>query len=126
MFKFQFERTVIESIIKFKIGNRAEKRENYAMKKDAMTSADFRKLAERMSKYFDLRGCETEKCINNRIKRKNSKKLNILVEHGFAFRLLLESWLNPHPVYKEILGMSDEEYNALIEEKRKADSEHDI
>ena len=81
--------------------------------KDAMSSDEFRELAERISKYVDLRGCRTEKCINNRIKSKNSKKLNILVEHGFAFRLLLESWLSPHPVYKEILGMDDEEYNRV-------------
>jgi len=92
--------------------------------KNAMTSDEFRKFAKRMSKYFDLRGCRTEKCINNRIKRKKSKKLNVLVEHGFAFRLLLESWLNPHPVYKKILGMDDEEYNLLKKEKR--DSERGI
>lgn len=60
--------------------------------KNAMTPNEIRELAERISKYVDLRGCRTEKCINNRIKSKNSKKLNILVEHGFAFRLLLESW----------------------------------
>lgn len=89
--------------------------------KDALSSDEFRELAERISKYVDLRGCRTEKCINNRIKSKNSKKLNILVEHGFAFHLLLESWLSPHPVYKEILGMDDEEYNRLIEEKEKAE-----
>ncbi len=86
--------------------------------KNAWSSEEFRKFAERMSKYFDLRGCSTEKSINNRIKRKNSKKLNVLVERGFAFRLLLESCLNPHPVYKEILGMGDEEYYLLIKDKR--------
>ena len=91
------------------------------LSKDAWTPEEFRNHAQRMSKYFDLRGCKTEKCINNRIKSKNSKKLNILVEHGFASRLLLESWVNPHPVYKEILGMRDEEYNILIKEKRKVD-----
>ena len=86
--------------------------------KNAMTSDEFRALAERIPKYVDLRGCRTEECINKRIRSKNSKKLNILVEHGFAFRLLLESWLNPHPVYKKILGMDDEEYNMLIKENR--------
>ena len=89
--------------------------------KNAWSEEKFRKFAETMSKYYDLRGCRTEKCINNRIKRKYSKKLNVLVERGFAFRLLLESWLNPHPVYKKILGMDDWEYNLLIEEKRDAD-----
>jgi len=61
-----------------------------------------------------LRGCGTEKCINNRIKKKNSKKLNNLVDHGYAFRLLLESWLSPHPVYKEIIGMDNEECDYWI------------
>lgn len=89
--------------------------------KNAWSSEEFRKFAERMSKYFNLRGCETEKCINTRIKSKNSKKLNVLVKHGFAFRLLLESWLNPHPVYKKILGMDDETYNMYLDEKREAD-----
>ena len=89
------------------------------VRKDARTPEEFRKYAKRMSKYFDLRGCRTEKCINNRIKRKKSKPLNVLVEHGFADRLLHEAEWNPHPVYKEILGMDDEEYNVLIELKRK-------
>jgi hypothetical protein len=91
--------------------------------KKAMSSDEFRELAERISKYVDFRGCTTEKCINDRIKIKKSKKMNILVEHGFAFRLLLESWINPHPVYKEILGMDDEEYNRFVEEKVEADNE---
>lgn len=43
--------------------------------KNAMTSAEFRNLAEHISKYVDLRGCRSEKCINNRFKRINSKKL---------------------------------------------------
>jgi len=87
--------------------------------KDARTPEEFRKYAKRMSKYFDLRGCRTEKCINNRIKKSaKSKKLLTLVEHGFASHLLLEAYWNPHPVYKEILGMDDEEYNILIKEKR--------
>jgi len=87
--------------------------------KNAWSEEKFRKFAETMSKYYDLRGCRTEKCINNRIKRKKSKPLNVLVEHGFADRLLHEAEWNPHPVYKEILGMDDEEYNVLIELKRK-------
>jgi hypothetical protein len=85
--------------------------------KDAISEVEFRKLVNRI-KYINLKGCRTEMCINDRIRRINSKELNILVEHGFAFRLLLESWLNPHPVYKKILGMDDEEYNRLIKEKR--------
>ena len=67
--------------------------------KDARTPEEFRKYAERMSKYFDLRGCTTEKCINDRIKRINSPKLNVLVEHRFAYHLLLEANWNPHHVY---------------------------
>lgn len=78
-----------------------------------------------MSKYFDLRGCRTEKCINERIRRKKSAKLNGLIKSGFAFRLLLESWLNPHPIYKEILGMDDDVYNMWLEEKEKAESSLD-
>ena len=74
-----------------------------------MSAEDFLKEAERLSKYFDIRGCETERCINRRIRRKKSPKLNILIEHGFAFRLLLESWLNPHPIYKKMLDIDDEE-----------------
>lgn len=91
--------------------------------KEAMPPEKFRKFAKRMSKYVDLRGCRTEKCINERIRRINSSKLNGLIKSGFAFRLLLESWINPHPVYKEILGMDDEEYNILIEEKKKVEKD---
>ena len=78
---------------------------------DAWTKEEFRNYAERMSKYFDLKGCRTEKCINDRISNKDSKRLNVLVEHDFARHLIRESWLHPHPVYKEILGFSDEEYD---------------
>lgn len=76
-----------------------------------------------MSKYVDLRGCDTEECINERISRKKSAKLNSLIKSGFAFRLLLESWLNPHPVYKEILGMDDDVYNMWLEENKEAKNE---
>lgn len=88
-----------------------------------MSPDEFRKEAERLSKYFDLRGCQTPECINERIKSKNSANLNGLIKAGFASRLIIESIHNPHPVYKEILGMNDEEYNYLIEEKKKANSE---
>ena len=92
--------------------------------KDARTPEEFRKFAERMSKYFDLRGCRTEKCINNRIKKSaKSKKLLTLVKHRFAFRLLIEAHENPHPVYKKILGMDNKECNIMIKTKRKADKE---
>jgi len=60
-------------------------------RKRTMSSEDFRRLAERISKYVDLRGCETERCINRRIRSKNSPKLNNLIEHGFAYRLIIES-----------------------------------
>jgi len=88
-----------------------------------MSPDEFRREAERLSKYFDLRGCKTEKCINERIKSKKSANLDGLIKAGFASRLIIESIHNPHPVYKEILGMDDEEYNWLIEEKKKANSE---
>jgi hypothetical protein len=84
----------------------------------AMPSDKFRRLAERISKYVDFRGCETEKCINKRIRRKKSPKLNNLIKAGFAYRLLIESWISPHPVYKKILDISDEDCDALIEEER--------
>ena len=87
-----------------------------------MSPDEFRKEAERLSQYFDLRGCKTEKCINEIIKSKKSASLDGLIKAGFASRLIIESIHNPHPVYKEILGMDDEEYNWLIEEKKKADS----
>ena len=70
-----------------------------------------------------MRGCDTEECINNKIRRIKSKKLNNLVEHGYAFRLLTESWLNPHPDYKEILGMDDEVYEEWVREKKKLESD---
>ena len=88
---------------------------------DAMTSEEFRVLAERISKYVNLRGCRTGECINRRIRSLNSKKLNILVEHDFGFRLIIEAWINPHPVYKEMLGMSNKEYEDLVREKEEAD-----
>ena len=87
-----------------------------------MSPDEFRKFAERMSQYFDLRGCETEECIIKRIKSKNSAQLDGLIKGGFAFRLIIEARHNPHPVYKRILGMDDEEYNRLVREKNK-DSE---
>ena len=90
--------------------------------KDGMSPDEFREHAERMSQYIDFRGCETEKCIKERIRSKNSVKLNGLIKAGFPFRLIIESRQNPHPVYKKILGMDDEEYNRLVKEK-KADSE---
>lgn len=89
----------------------------------AMSPDEFREFTERMSQYIDLRDCKTEKFINERIKSKNSAKLNSLIKAGFAFRLLLESWLHPHSIYKKILGIDEEEYNELIKEKRKTDSE---
>ena len=73
-----------------------------------------------------MRGCDTEECINNRIRRKKSKKLNILVEHGYAFRLLLESWLHPHPDYKEILGMDDVVYEEWVRERKKQESDEEL
>lgn len=66
--------------------------------KDAMSPDEFREFAERMSQYIDLRGCKTEKCIKERIRSKNSAKLNGLIKAGFAFRLYIESRHNPHPV----------------------------
>ena len=87
--------------------------------KPATYPDEFRRNAKRMSKYFNLKGCRTENCINNRIKNKNSPKLNNLVEHNFAYRLLIELWTNPHPIYKEILDLDDEEYDILVEDKRK-------
>ena len=89
--------------------------------KPAMSSEDFFNLAVRISNYVDFWGCETVRCLNRRIRRKNSRKLNYLIKAGFAFRLWLESWINPHPIYKEILGISDEDYKMLLEEKRESD-----
>jgi len=90
--------------------------------KDAMSPDEFREHAKRMSQYLDLKGCRTEECIKRRIRSKNSAKLDGLIKAGFAFRLYIESRHNPHPVYKKILGMDDEEYNRLVKDK-KADSE---
>lgn len=81
---------------------------------DAMSPDEFREFAEKKSKYFDLRGCETEECIKRRIRSKNSAKLNGLIKGGFAFRLIMEARQNPHPVYKKMLGMDDEDYNRLV------------
>ena len=52
-----------------------------------------------------------------------SNTFHYLLDINFAYRLVLESFINPHPDYKEILGMDDEEYNIVIEEKRKADKQ---
>lgn len=51
---------------------------------DAMSPNEFREHAERMSQYIDLRGCKTEKCIKERIRSKNSAKLNGLIKTGFV------------------------------------------
>ena len=90
--------------------------------KNGMSPDEFREHAERMSQYFDLRGCRTEECIERRIRSKKSAQLDGLIKGGFAFRLIIEARHNPHPIYKKILGMDDEEYNRLVKEK-KADSE---
>jgi len=82
-----------------------------------MSPDEFREHAKRMSQYFNLKGCETEECIKRRIRRKKSAQLDGLIKGGFAFRLIIEARHNPHPVYKEILGMDDEEYNRLVKEK---------
>ena len=94
---------------------------NFNSRKRDMSSDDFRRLAERIGKYVDFRGCATEKCINKRIKSIKSSKLNNLIKNGFASRLLLESWLNPHPIYKKILDISDKDYNMLLDEKSQSD-----
>ena len=41
---------------------------------DAMTSEEFRKLAEHISKYINFRGCRSVKCIRERFARVNSKR----------------------------------------------------
>ena len=81
-----------------------------------MPPDEFRKLAKRMSQYVDLRGCKTEKCIKERIRRKHSVNLDGLNKAEFAFRLIIEAKQNPHPDYKEILGMDDEEYERRVKE----------
>ena len=70
---------------------------NFNSRKRAMPSEDFRRLAERIGKYVDFRGCRTERCINRRIRQKNSPILNNLIKAGFANRLVIESWINPLP-----------------------------
>ena len=90
-------------------------------RKRSMSSNDFLKFSERISKYVDFRGCETERCIKNRIRQRNSTKLNSLINAGFPFRLMIESWINPHPIYKEILDIDDEEYEWLVDEKIEID-----
>ena len=46
-----------------------------------MSPDEFRNEAERLSQYFDLRGCKSEKCINERIKSKNSPNLDARAQH---------------------------------------------
>ena len=111
-----------------------------------MPEMKFRELVERISKYVNFNGCESEEEIEDKIKeiikmyedrykntppvfqkdrarfQRSARRWRDLLK-GFAFRLLLESWLNPHPVYKEILGMDDDVYNLWIEEKKKAEIE---
>ena len=53
--------------------------------------------------------------------KRSAKWLRGLLKVDFPYRLFLESWIHPHPIYKKILGMDDEYYNWLIEEKKKAD-----
>jgi len=88
---------------------------------DTVPPEKFRELTERISKYVDFRGCRTEECIEEKIRRRNSTKLNGLLKAGFPLRLLIESLINPHPVYKEILGIDEQEYNELVEEKRRSE-----
>ncbi len=78
-----------------------------------MSQEDFRKLVKRIS-YVDLKGCRTEECINDRLRRINSSKLNVLLKCGFASRFMDESVFFPHPLYQKMLGMSDEEYDDWV------------
>jgi hypothetical protein len=82
----------------------------------AMSSEEFRALAVRISKYVDFTGCDTIESVTSRIKAKKSKKLDYLADRGFGWRLMLEKWINPHPDYKKILGIDDDEYESLVEE----------
>ena len=83
---------------------------------DAMDAEEFRRLAVRISKYVNFRGCRSAESVNKRIRKRNSKQLNYLADHGFGWRLSIESWINPHPDYKRILGIDDDEYESLVEE----------
>lgn len=110
--------------------------------KDAMPEEKFRERVEGISKYFNFKGCESVEEIEDEIKeiikmyedryentppvfkkdrakfQREARRWKGRLKVGFAFRLWLESWLNPHPIYKEILGMDDEEYDMWVEEKK--------
>ena len=112
--------------------------------KGALPPKKFRKLAERISKSVNLKGCESEKDIKNKLRemikryedryvstppafkkhraeyRSKAKRWRGLLKSGFAFRLLLEAWNNPHPVYRKILDMDDFDYNMYLDEKKEA------
>jgi len=115
--------------------------------KDAMSVEEFRALVKRLSKYHNFHGCESVEDIEDKIREKikmyedkyentppvfkkaraqfkrSAKRWRRWLKGGLAFRLQLESWINPHPVYKEILGMDDEIYNDYVEKKKKSDKE---
>jgi hypothetical protein len=118
------------------------------VRKDAMPEEKFRAVVERISKYIHFKGCETEEEIEDKLKEKikmyeyryentssspeffkqrarlraSINRWRGLLKAGFAFRLSLESWLHPHPVYKEILGTDDDIYNMWMEDKEEVDS----
>lgn len=89
-----------------------------------MSPVEFRKFAKRMSKYIDLKGCESEECIRNRIRCTKSRYLRGLLKSSFPYKMIIQSCINPHPVYKEILDIHEDDYNRLVKEKR--ESEKDV
>ena len=110
---------------------------------DAMSSEEFLKLFERVSKSIIFYGCRTEECINERIKealkyrkeqykkattgaeikeiRKSITNLKTLLKFGFAFRTIIEAWTEPNSIYIEKLGFTDEECKELFKEKKESD-----
>lgn len=83
----------------------------------AMSSEEFRKLAIRITKYVDFKGCGmNEKKLTRRLLDKHSDNLTRLAEAGFGWRLEFEARWFPHEDYKKILGISDDDYQHYLDD----------
>ena len=112
--------------------------------KNRRSLEEFRKLIERISPFISFKGCESEEDIENKLKEyikelkdryKNTnpvfKKERAKLKRSIGrwkgllkivpFNLWYHSWINPHPIYKEILGMHDDIYDMHVEEKKRVD-----
>jgi hypothetical protein len=73
-----------------------------------------REFIIKISKYISFKGCKDGEDINERIKQSESEQLQYLLRMDFGNWVMFQLGLHPHPDYKEILGLSDKEYDRYV------------